>query len=72
MKRAEVILGYMDQLKSFIELIKTYVDRGVEFLHLAKEWVEKILDYIQKGVDYLVENMGGRPDAQIGDDYLFV
>jgi hypothetical protein len=72
MKRAEVLLGYMDRLKNFIELIRTYVDRGMEYLQIAREWIDKILDYLQKGVDALVENMGGRGDNQIGDDYLFV
>ncbi len=67
-----MILGYMDQLKAFVELINSYVDKGIEILQQAKVWIDKIIDLIQKGVDYLVENMGGRPDNQIGDDYLFV
>lgn len=72
MKKAELILGYMDQVKAFIELINGYVHKGLELLHEAKVWIEKMIDMIQKGVDYLVEHLGGRPDAQIGDDYLFV
>jgi hypothetical protein len=72
MKRAEVLLGYMDRLKSFIEMIRKFVDRGMDYLQIAREWIDKILDYLQKGVDALVENMGGRADSQIGEDYLFV
>ncbi len=72
MSKAEVLLGYMDQLKAFIELIHSYVDKGLELLQQAKVWVAKIVDIIEKGVEYLVEHLGGRADNQIGDDYLFV
>ncbi|MBF6607491.1 MAG: hypothetical protein ITG00_02000 [Flavobacterium sp.] len=72
MKKAELIVGYMDKLKAFIEFVDSYLDLGLEFLHKAKVYIQKIIELIQKGVDYLVENMGGRPDNQIGDDYLFV
>ncbi len=72
MNKAEIILGYMDQIKAFIELIHSYIEKGLELLHQVKVWIGAALEWIEKGVDYLVEHLGGRADNQIGDDYLFV
>ena len=72
MNKAEILLGYMDQIKAFIELIHTYIEKGLELLQQVKVWISTMIDWIEKGVDYLVEHLGGRADNQIGDDYLFV
>ncbi len=73
MKRAEVLLGYMDKLKDFVELLNIYIDKGNEFLAQAQEWVNKILELIEKGIDYLVNALGGRPEnRQLTDDHMFV
>lgn len=72
MNKAEIILGYMDQLKALIELVHSYVEKGLELLQQIKVWISTAIDWIEKGVDYLVEHLGGRADNQIGDDYLFV
>lgn len=72
MNKAEILLGYMDHLKAFIELIHSYIEKGLDLLQQVKVWVSKIVELIEKGVDFLVEHLGGRADNQIGDDYLFV
>ena len=73
MKRAEVLLDYMDRLKNFVELISSYADRGNEYLAMAQEWITKILELIEKGIDYLVNALGGRPEnKQLTDDHMFV
>jgi|GEM_PF-2060253 len=75
MKGAELLLGYMDQLQRVIEVINSYIDKGLELFHKAKEWIEKIIEYIGRGVDYLVAAAGGRnkPDHLVtADDYMFV
>ena len=64
MKRAEVLLEYMDKLKSFIELVHTYVDKGHGLLEQAKVWIQKIVEMIDKAIDYLVNTIGGRPDSR--------
>ncbi len=60
MKRAEILLSFMDSLQAFIEKINTYIDKGIEIFQIAKEWVLKILGYIEQGIDRLVEAIGGR------------
>jgi hypothetical protein len=75
MKRAELLLGYMDELQRIIEVINSYIDKGMDLFRKAKEWVEKIIDYIGRGIDYIVSAIGGRTGAdhlQLADDYLFV
>jgi len=75
MKGAELLLGYMDELQRIIEVINSYIDKGIELFHKAKEWVEKIIEYISRGIDYLVSAVGGRkkPDHLVeADDYMFV
>jgi len=60
MKRAEILLSFMDALQAFIEKINTYIDKGIEIFQIAKEWIMKILEYIEQGIDGLVEAIGGR------------
>lgn len=74
MKGAELLLGYMDELQRIIEVINSYIDKGMELFRTAKEWVEKIIDYIGRGIDYLVNAIGGRKTDHLvlADDYLFV
>lgn len=74
MKRAELLLEYMDELQRIIEVINTYIDKGLELFRKAKEWVEKIIEYIARGIDYLVSAIGGRKTDHLvlADDYLFV
>lgn len=75
MKGAELLLSYMDELQRIIEVINSYIDKGLELFQKAKEWVEKIIEYIGRGIDYLVSALGGRkrPDHLVGaEDYLFV
>lgn len=76
MKRAEILLSFMDALQAFIEKINVYIDKGIEIFRTAKEWVMKILGYIEAGIDRLVEAIGGR-SAKIDllkfqDEDLFV
>ena len=54
MNKAEILLGYMDQVKAFIELIHTYIEKGLELLQQAKVWISTVIDWIERGVDYLV------------------
>ncbi|HEX8268342.1 MAG TPA: hypothetical protein VF581_00505 [Flavobacterium sp.] len=72
MKRAEVLLRYMDKLKSFVELLGTFVEKGHAYLLQAQEWIRKLIELIDKGIDYLVNAIGGRPDNRQLDDHLFV
>lgn len=73
MKRAEILLGYLDKLKQFIELLSTYADKGTEYIAMAQEWIQKILEFIEKGIDYLVNALGGRPENKaLTDDHMFV
>ncbi|RZJ66502.1 MAG: hypothetical protein EOO50_09765 [Flavobacterium sp.] len=74
MERAQLLLGYMDELQRIIEVINSYIDKGIELFHKAKEWVEKIIEYIGRGIDYLVNAVGGRKTDHlvVADDYLFV
>lgn len=60
MKRAEILLSFMDALQAFIEKINMFIDKGIEFFQMAKEWVMKLLGYIEQGIDRLVEAIGGR------------
>lgn len=75
MKGAEMLLGYMDELQRIIEVIHSYIDKGIALFHKAKEWVEKIIEYIGRAVDYLVSAVGGRKKRDHlveTDDYMFV
>ena len=74
MKRAELLLGYMDELQRIIEVINSYIDKGIEFFHKAKEWVERIIEYVGRGIEYIVSAIGGRKtdNLKVADDYLFV
>lgn len=73
MKRAEIVLEYMDRLKAFIEVINSYIDRATEYFAIAQEWIQKILELIEKGVSYLVNALDGRPENKhLTDDHMFV
>lgn len=76
MKRAEILLNFMDSLQAFIERIHDYIDQGLVFFEKAKEWVMKILGYLEQGIDRLVEAIGGRSNSQdfleFQEDDLFV
>jgi hypothetical protein len=76
MKRAEILLSFMDALQAFVERINSYVEMGLEFFEKAKEWVRKILAYIEQGIDRLVEAIGGRSLThdllEFQEDDLFV
>ncbi|HEU4497253.1 MAG TPA: hypothetical protein VFR70_09400 [Flavobacterium sp.] len=75
MNKSHLILNYMDKLQEFFEMINSYIDMAIELSHKAKEWVERILEYIKKGVDYIVNYIGGRPEdenEQPEDDHIFV
>jgi len=40
-----------------------------------KRWLERIIDYVEKGIDALVESVGGRRkqvEDHLTEDYLFV
>lgn len=74
MKGAELLLHYMDELQKVIEVINTYIDKGIELFQMAKEWVQKIIEYLGKAIEYLVSAVGGRKTdhLQTADDYMFV
>jgi hypothetical protein len=74
MNTSQLLLDYMDKLQEFFEWIDAYVDKAIELFHNAKEWVEKILEYIKRGIDYVVNAIGGRFDESIElpEDYIFV
>ena len=74
MKTAETLLKYMDWVQKFAGIINSYVDKGLEIFQKAKVWLEKIIDYIEKAIDALVQNLGGRKsDTRLmTEDYLFV
>lgn len=76
MKKAEILLNFMDSLQAFIERIHVYIDQGLAFFETAKEWVMKILGYLEQGINRLVEAVGGRSDSsdflEFQQDDLFV
>lgn len=76
MKRAEILLNFMDSLQAFIERIHSYIDIGLEYFEKAKEWVQRILAYLEQGIDRLVEAIGGRTIShdflEFQEDDLFV
>lgn len=71
---AETLLSYMDWLQKFAGIINTYVDKGLELFQKAKLWLEKAISYIERAIDALVQNLGGRKsDSRLmTEDYLFV
>ena len=75
MKTAEILLSYMDSLQEIIHIVDSYIERGLEIMRNIKRWLERIIDYVEKGIDALVESIGGRTrqvEDHLTEDYLFV
>ncbi len=73
MKRAEILLDYMDRIKEFIELIGSWIMHATDYIAIAQEWIHKILELIEKGIAYLVNALDGRPENKhLTDDHMFV
>ncbi len=75
MKTAEILLSYMDSLQEIIYIVDSYIERGLEIMRNIKRWLERIIDYVEKGIDALVESIGGRRkqvEDHLTEDYLFV
>lgn len=75
MKTAEILLSYMDSLQEIIHIVDSYIERGLDIMRNIKRWLERIIDYVEKGIDALVESIGGRTrqvEDHLTEDYLFV
>lgn len=75
MKTAEILLSYMDSLQEIIYIVDSYIERGLEIMRNIKRWLERIIDYVEKGIEALVESIGGRRkhvEDHLTEDYLFV
>lgn len=74
MKTAEILLHYMDELQKIVNIINSWLEKGVDFFQKVKVWIETVIDYIERGIDALVQSMGGRKTdfSLMAEEYLFV
>lgn len=74
MKTAEVLMQYMDKLKNIFQMIDSYLDRGLNFVHEVKVWLEKILDFIEQGLEALAKRVESRvtENGRHTEEHLFV
>lgn len=74
MKRAEIILTFMDELKNFIAFINEGIEKGIELFVQAKIWVQRMIEYLEIRITNFIESVRGRTLDLIetSDDYMFV
>lgn len=74
MKRAEIIMSFMDELKKFIAFLNEGIEKGIELFEQAKIWVEKMIEYLEIRIKNFIDNVRGRTQDLIesSDDYMFV
>jgi len=74
MKRAEIIMTFMDELKRFIAFLNEGIEKGIELFEQAKIWVSKMIEYLEIRIRNFVDTVRGRTLDLIesSDDYMFV
>lgn len=74
MKRAEIIMTFMDELKKFIAFLNEGIEKGIELFEQAKIWVSRMIEYLEIRIRNFVDNVRGRTLDLIesSDDYMFV
>ncbi|MDR6966558.1 hypothetical protein J2X31_000556 [Flavobacterium arsenatis] len=74
MKRAEIIMTFMDELKKFIAFLNEGIEKGIELFEQAKIWVSKMIEYLEIRIRNFVDSVRGRTLDLIesSDDYMFV
>jgi len=74
MKRAEIIMTFMDELKRFIAFLNEGIEKGIELFEQAKIWVSKMIEYLEIRIRNFVDSVRGRTLDLIesSDDYMFV
>jgi len=74
MKRAEIIMTFMDELKRFIAFLNEGIEKGIELFEQAKIWVERMIEYLEIRIRNFIDSVRGRTLDLIetSDDYMFV
>jgi len=74
MKRAEIIMTFMDELKRFIAFLNEGIEKGIELFEQAKIWVSKMIEYLEIRIRNFVDTVRGRTldIIESSDDYMFV
>ena len=74
MKRAEIIMTFMDELKRFIAFLNEGIEKGIELFEQAKIWVSKMIEYLEIRIRNFVDSVRGKTLDLIesSDDYMFV
>ena len=74
MKRAEIIMTFMDELKKFIAFLNEGIEKGIELFEQAKIWVSRMIEYLEIRIRNFVDTIRGRTLDLIesSDDYMFV
>ena len=74
MKRAEIIMTFMDELKKFIAFLNEGIEKGIELFEQAKIWVSKMIEYLEIRIRNFVDSVRGKTLDLIesSDDYMFV
>ncbi|RZK10344.1 MAG: hypothetical protein EOO46_11035 [Flavobacterium sp.] len=74
MKRAEIIMTFMDELKRFIAFLNEGIEKGIELFEQAKIWVSRMIEYLEIRIRNFVDSVRGRTLDLIesSDDYMFV
>jgi len=74
MKRAEIIMTFMDELKKFIAFLNEGIEKGIELFEQAKIWVSRMIEYLEIRIRNFVDSVRGRTLDLIesSDDYMFV
>lgn len=74
MKRAEIIMTFMDELKKFIGFLNEGIEKGIELFEQAKIWVSRMIEYLEIRIRNFIDNVRGRTLDLIesSDDYMFV
>lgn len=74
MKRAEIIMTFMDELRNFIAFLNEGIEKGIELFEQAKIWVSRMIEYLEIRIRNFVDSVRGRTQDLIesSDDYMFV
>lgn len=74
MKRAEIIMTFMDELKKFIAFLNEGIEKGIALFEQAKIWVERMIEYLEIRIRNFIDNVRGRTLDLIesSEDYMFV
>lgn len=74
MKRAEIIITFMDELKKFIAFLNEGIEKGIELFEQAKIWVQRMIEYLEIRIKNFIDSVRGRTLDLIesSDDYMFV